>query len=144
MNTNQKLVDFLYESVLDQKLRCDYFSNIGTCHNNSVWNKNVDERRILDRLVDRYKKYYIDKADEVKQKLNVQKEYDINSYLTLSTDYYINKYNKDIEDVNKYIENIKNKTINTIISEKLNSISVDIDVTFVDFIATPVLINEVL
>ena len=70
---------------------------------NSIWNKSSDETAILDSAVAKYKKYYQDKADELKTQLNEKKEYDVSSYLTYDTEYYVNEYNDRIDEVKKYL-----------------------------------------
>jgi hypothetical protein len=137
---DQKLVDFLYENIFTQKLRCDYF-NMGV-QTNSVWNKYTDEKQLLDNMVDKYKKYYQNKAEEIRKKLGEQKEYDITSYLTIDTDYYINQYNDRIEELEKYLVELECKTFDHIAKDKLSSISKKIDSLFPGYMVDPTLLGK--
>lgn len=140
---DQKLVDFLYENIFSQKIRCDYFNKIGI-QANSVWNKHIDEKKILDNMIEKYKKYYHDKAEEIKVKLEEQKQYNVSSYLTYDTDYYINQYNDRVEEINKYLVELDNKTFDHIAKEKLSSISQKIDQLFPNYMTDPTLIGKLI
>ena len=70
-NNDQQLVDHLFQQIFVQQLRCTHFDTVKPKpSSNSVWNKSSDEIAILNLAVAKYKKYYQDKAEEVKTKLN--------------------------------------------------------------------------
>ena len=139
----QKLVDFLYENIFIQQIRCDHFNTVGV-QPNSVWNKHTDEKKILNNMVEKYKKYYKNKAEEIKNKIEEQKEYNVSSYLTYNSEYYINQYNDRIEEINKYIVEIDSKSLDHIANDKLSSISDTIDKLFPNYIAEPTLLGKLL
>ncbi len=139
----QKLVDFLYENIFIQQIRCDHFNTVGA-QPNSVWNKHTDEKKILNNMVEKYKKYYKNKAEEIKNKIEEQKEYNVSSYLTYNSEYYINQYNDRIEEINKYIVEIDSKSLDHIANDKLSSISDTIDKLFPNYIAEPTLLGKLL
>lgn len=141
-NIDQKTVDFLYEQIVGQQLRCDYFDRIGNIAPNSVWNKTSDERAILQMFVNNYKRYYLDKAEEIKKKLEEIKEYDISSYLTYDTEYYVNKYNSRMEEVNRYIVEVNAKDTESVLKDKLGFISDEISLLFPDIMTDPILIGK--
>lgn len=141
-NNDQKLVDFLYEQIFVQQLRCNYFETLGQTTPNSVWNRVSDEKNILNIMITNYRQYYTDKAELIKIKLCELKEYNIASYLTYDKEYYVNLYNAQIETVNKYIVSIENKTMDHISTKKLSYISDDIDTLFNGFILNPTLLNK--
>lgn len=142
MNTSdQKIVDVLYENIFAQQQRCDYFNKLGF-QPNSVWNKYPDEKNILDNMVARYKKYYHDKANEIKNKLEEQKEYNVSSYLTYDPEYYINKYNDRVEEINKYLVDLDSKTLEHIAKDEMSFISEEIDKQFPDYIRNPTLLGK--
>lgn len=138
---DQKLVDFLYENIFTQQQRCDYFNTVGV-QVNSVWNKYADEKKILDNTVAKYKKYYQDKAEEIKTKLEEQKEYNVSSYLTYDPEYYVNEYNERVEEVKKYLAELDCKTLDHIAKDKLSSISEKIDQLFPGYIVDPTLLGK--
>ena len=140
-NSDQQLVDILYENIYIQQIRCDYFNTIGV-QSNSIWNKHTDEKKILDNIIEKYKKYYHDKAEEIKNKLSEQKEYNVSSYLTYDTEYYINQYNDRVEELNKYQVELDTKTLDHIATEKLSSISETIDQMFPGYITDPTLLGK--
>ena len=55
-NNDQLLVDHLYNAIFVQQLRCNHFNSVGQQASNSVWNKQADEKKIIDKMVDQYKK----------------------------------------------------------------------------------------
>ena len=142
MSSDQQLVDHLYNTIFVQKHRCDHF-DFG-CKNatNSIWNKYTDEKKILDNMVEKYKKYYKDKAEELKPKLHVIKESNINSYLTYDKEYYTQQYNKQIEDLNKYIEEVDSKTLDHITKEKLSNIPESLSLFFPGYMIDPTLLGR--
>jgi hypothetical protein len=142
MDQDKKLVDVLYENILSQNIRSDYFRLTGSYSANSVWNKHTDEKRILDIMVNKYKKYYLDKTVEIRDKLEEIKHHNISSYLTFDVDYYINQYNDRIEEVDKYVVQLEYKTIDDIINDKLSFVSAEIDMLFPNFMATPTLFGK--
>ena len=98
----------------------------------------------MDNIIEKYKKYYHDKAEEIKTKLEEQKEYNISSYLTYDTEYYINQYNDRVEEINKYLVELDNKTFDNIANEKLSSISETIDQLFPNYMADPTLLGKLI
>ena len=107
----QNLVNHLYNSIFTQKKRCNYYQTMGCSTSNSVWNKSFDETKILDVMVESYKGYYKDKAEEIRIKLDDIKETNVKSYLTYDTEYYINEYNDRIAELNKYLVELDTKTL---------------------------------
>ena len=72
-NNDQQLVDHLYQQIVVQKQRCDHFDTMKPKPSSeSVWNKSRDETIILYIAVSKYKKYYQDKAAELKNKLFIK------------------------------------------------------------------------
>lgn len=141
-NIDQTLVDFLFNQIFTQYVRYEYFSTPNIQHN-SIWNKSNDEKNILEDTIKLYKKYYSDKAEELKIKVSEQKEANITSYLTYDTEYYVNQYNDRMEEINKYLVNLENKSNEDIMKEKLNSISPALDTLFPNYMPYPVLIGAV-
>jgi hypothetical protein len=139
-NRDQHLIDHLYNTVCLQKLRCDFFYN-GTIQANSIWNKYTDEKKILDITVNNYKNFYKNKVEELKTKVSELKEQNINSYLTYDTEYYINQYNSLMEDINKYCNELEEKTVDDLQKVKLSYISKNIEELFPNFTVNPVLLN---
>jgi hypothetical protein len=144
-NTDQHLVDYLFEQIFVQKLRCTHFNSI-TQHisKNSVWNRHTDENKIMDNMLQKYKSYYRDKAEKMKIKLLELKQYNTSSYLTYDSEYYINKYNAQVEQVNKYIVELDNKNINHITTEKLSYISQEINLLFPSITPDPTLLGLII
>ena len=143
-NNNQQLVDYLYNAIFVQKLRCDHFNSVGNYSNNSIWNKHSDEKQLLDKMVDQYKKYYKDTVEDLKTKLHDIKETNINSYLTYDNDYYVNKYIQRIEEIDKYLVELDAKTFDNIVKDNLSNVSVEIDSQFVGFMSVPTLLGKLL
>ena len=143
MNDNeQQLVDHLYNTIFVQQLRCNYFNSVGNQSNNSVWNKYSDEKKILDIMVEKYKNYYRIKAEDLKTKLYDMKEFNINSYLTYDKEYYLNEYNKRIDEINKYLVELNEKTIEHIFKDRLSCISDEVNIQFPDYLVDPVLLGK--
>ena len=140
-NNDQQLVDHLYSTIFVQLHRYNYF-DVAKLANNSVWNKKTDEKYILDDLVNKYKKYYKDKAELLKLKLYDIKQLHINSYLTYDEDYYISQYNQRIEEVNRYISDIDTKTLDYITKNRLSYISESITEQFPSFLVDPTLLGK--
>ena len=142
--TDQRLVDYLFEQIFVQQLRCNYFISIAPqASANSIWNRHSDENKILNIMVEQYKQYYKNKASQIKNKLADIKEQNISSYLTYDTDYYINQYNDRIEQVKKYLVELDTRTIDNISKDKLSHISDEIDELFPGFISDPTLLGLV-
>lgn len=140
-NRDQQLVDHLYNAIFAQQTRCNHFNAVGPQATNSVWNKQADENKILNAMVEQYKKYYSDKAKELKTMLHEIKEANINSYLTYDTEYYVNQYTQRTEELDKYLVELENKTLDHIITEQLSSVSETIDSQFPDYMANPTLLG---
>jgi hypothetical protein len=141
-NNDQQLVDYLYNAIFVQKLRCNHFISLGKQANNSVWNKHVDEEKILYLMIDRYKNYYKTKIDIIKTKLYELKSCNVSSYLTYDTEYYVNEYNKRIEESDKYLLELDKKTFDEISKDKLSSVSESIDSLFPSYILYPTLLGQ--
>jgi hypothetical protein len=141
-NNDQQLVDYLYNTIFVQQLRCNHFISLGKQANNSVWNKHVDEEKILYLMIDKYKNYYKTKIDIMKTKLNELKSCNVNSYLTYDTEYYVNEYNKRIEETDKYLLELDKKTFDEISKDKLSSVSESIDFLFPGYILDPTLLGK--
>ena len=137
-NNDQTIIDHLYNTIYTQQIRCDHFYN-GYQSTNSVWNRYTDEKKILDTLVNKYKNFYKNKAEELKKKVLELKETRINSYLTYDIEFYIKSYQTHIEEIDKYIFDVENKTAESIKKDKLNSISKDIDILFPGYLVIPTL-----
>ena len=141
-NNDQQLVDHLYNTIFVQLHRYNYFNSVPNLSNNSIWNKKTDEKYILDDLVNKYKKYYKDKAELLKLKLYDIKQLHINSYLTYDVDYYISQYNQRTEEVNRYISEIDTKTLDHITKNRLSYISESINEQFPSFLVDPTLLGK--
>ena len=141
-NNDQLLVDYLYNTIFVQKLRCDHFNSVGQQSSNSVWNKYRDEKKILDNMTDMYKKYYKDKVEELKIKLSDIKEYNVNSYLTYDTEYHLSKYNQSMEEIDRYLVELEAKTFDHITKDKLSSISETLDLQFPGYLIDPTLLGK--
>ena len=141
-NKDQQLVDHLFQQIFVQQLRCTHFDTVKPKPSyNSVWNKSSDEAAILNLAIDKYKRYYHDKAEEVKIKLSEKKEYDVSSYLTYDTEYYINEYNARVEEVKKYIVDLESKTFEQIAKDDLSVISEQINAIYPSFMVKPTLLG---
>ena len=140
-NRDQQLVDYLYNAIFVQKTRCNHFNAVGPQAVNSVWNRHSDENKILNDMVENYKQYYIDKVEELKITLNKIKEDNVNSYLTYDPEYHINKYTERMEELDKYLVELENKTIDHISKEKLSFVSEEINSQFPDYMSDPTLLG---
>jgi hypothetical protein len=141
-NKDQQLVDHLFQQIFVQQLRCTHFDTLNPKpSSNSVWNKSSDETAILNLAVTKYKKYYQDKAEEVKTKLSDKKEYDVSSYLTYDTEYYVNEYNARVEEVKKYLVELENKTFEQIAKDDLSVVSEQLEALYPYFMAKPTLLG---
>ena len=141
-NNDQLLVDHLYNAIFVQQLRCNHFNSVGQQASNSVWNKQADEKKIIDNMVDQYKKYYKDKVEKLKNQLHDIKEAKINSYLTYDTEYHISLYNQRMEELNKYLVEIDAKTLDEIANDKLSSLSEALDLQFPGYLVDPSLLGK--
>lgn len=143
MNNDQYYIDQLYALISAQRLRYNHFYTIiPQPSTNSVWNRTSDEKSILDKMIDTYKGYYRSKCEELKTKFGEMKEYNTTSYLTYDADFYINEYNDRMEEINKYLVDLENKTIEETVKDDLTKISKNIDLLFCSFIADPQLRNH--
>jgi hypothetical protein len=141
MNVDQALVDMLYNSILSQNMRCTHFNNISPQPSmNSVWNKSIDEKKILGICIEQYKKYYYDKALIVRAKLEEIRDKAVSSYLTYNVVYYQQEYENRIAEVEKYETDIENMTLEHVLTQKLDSISANLDYLTRDIIHTPLLL----
>lgn len=138
-SNDQNIIDHLYNAIYIQQIRCDHFYN-GYQSTNSVWNKYSDEKKILDTLVNKYKNFYKNKAEELKKKILELKELNINSYLTYDPDFYIKLYETQTQEIDRYISDIEKISIEFIKTNKLNSISKDIDIIFPGYLVIPTLL----
>lgn len=141
-NNDQLLVDHLYNAIFVQQLRCNHFNSVGQQATNSVWNKQADEKKILDNMVNQYKKYYKDKVEELKTQLLEHKEYNVSSYLTYDTEYHVSQYNQRMEELNKYLVELDAKTFHQITNYKLSSVSEAVDLQFPGYISDPSLLEK--
>ena len=132
---DQKLVDFLYENIFVQKLRSNHFLSMAPP--NSVWNKHADEKKILDNTIDAYKGYYVKKAEEMKARLETEKNRNVNSYLTYDTEFYVNQFNERVEEITKYLVELESRDLEYISKNSLNSVSDTLDVVFPHFMTNP-------
>jgi hypothetical protein len=141
-NNDQLLVDHLYNAIFVQQLRCNHFNSVGQQARNSVWNKQADEKKIIDNMVDQYKKYYKDKVEKLKNQLHDIKEANINSYLTYDTEYHVSLYNQRMEELNKYLVELDAKTLVEIANDKLSSLSEALDLQFPGYLVDPSLLGK--
>ena len=143
MNINdQQIVDHLYSQIFMQQFRYNYFNKITSKqHINSVWNKTSDEKEILKSMVESYKNFYKNKAEYIKTQLEIIKNHNITSYLTYNTEYYVNEYNSQVEDVDKYLSELKSKTIDNI-DDDLSHISENVDKLFPYMFNIPTLLGH--
>lgn len=141
MNVDQALIDMLYNAILSQNMRCTHFNNISPQPSmNSVWNKSIDEKKILGICIEQYKKYYYDKALIVRTKLEEIRNKAVSSYLTYNVVYYQQEYENRIAEVEKYETDIENMTLEHVLTKKLDSISSNLDYLTRDVIHIPLLI----
>jgi hypothetical protein len=141
-NKDQFLVDHLYNTIFVQQLRCDHFNSLGKQINNSVWNKHADEKKILDNMVNKYKKYYKDRVDVLKTHLYNIKDVNINSYFTYDTEYHISQYTQRMEELDKYLVELEAKTFDNIANDKLSYMSDELDLQFPGYLVDPTLLGE--
>ena len=141
-NNDQLLVDHLYNAIFVQQLRCNHFNSVGQQASNSVWNKQADENKIIDNMVDQYKKYYKDKVEKLKNQLHDIKEANINSYFTYDTEYHVSLYNQRMEELNKYLVELDAKTLVEIANDKLSSLSEALDLQFPGYLVDPSLLGK--
>ena len=141
-NNDQLLVDHLYNAIFVQQLRCNHFNSVGQQASNSVWNKQADEKKIIDKMVDQYKKYYKDKVEKLKNQLHDIKEANINSYFTYDTEYHVSLYNQRMEELNKYLVELDAKTLVEIANDKLSSLSEALDLQFPGYLVDPSLLGK--
>ena len=141
-NNDQLLVDHLYNAIFVQQLRCNHFNSVGQQASNSVWNKQADEKKIIDNMVDQYKKYYKDKVEKLKNQLHDIKEANINSYFTYDTEYHVSLYNQRMEELNKYLVELDANTLVEIANDKLSSLSEALDLQFPGYLVDPSLLGK--
>lgn len=141
-NNDQQFVDYLYNNIFVQLLRFNYFDSSGKQSNNSIWNKYSDEKKILDNFVDRYKKYYKNKAEILKTVLYEIKETNIHSFLTYDVNYHVLQYNTRIEEIDKYLSELEFQTLNHISKHKLSFISETLNTQFPGYFADPTLLGK--
>jgi len=143
MEIEQSKVDILYNGILLQKIRYDHFKSVApTTQPISIWNRSNDEKKMLDILIEKYKSYYINKAEELKVKLAEIRDYNTSSYMTYNKSYYLTEYTTRFDEVNRYIEHIRAKTIIEILNDKLGIVSEHIESMFPRYMANPTLIGE--
>jgi len=106
-----------------------------------VWNKSSDEKAILELVINKYKKYYQDKMEELKNILNLKKDYDVSSYLTYDTEYYLNEYNDRNEEIKKYLVELETKTFEDISTKDLTIVSEQLCALYPNFICKPTLLG---
>jgi hypothetical protein len=94
-------------------------------------------------MIDKYKKYYKDKLEELKIQLYEIKDGHINSYLTYDSDYYLTQYNKSIEDINKYLFDIDGMDVDEILKNSLCKVSISIDLQFPGYLLEPSLLGKI-
>ena len=90
-------------------------------------------------MVDKYKTFYKTRADQLKIIVFDIKESRVNSYLTYDIEFYNNLYITQLEEINKFITLVENKTLDSIFKNKFNSISTDIDILFPEYLVSPTL-----
>jgi hypothetical protein len=115
MNNSQEYLDQIYSLLLNQRIRC----MVHPC---------TEEFRILSRLVELYKNYYIGRAEEIKSWLYENKEENMNSYFT-----------HDIQEIDKYLAGIDNRSV----TEDFTIISPSISKRFSGFMLQPTLIGAI-
>jgi hypothetical protein len=142
INNDQQFVDYLYNNIFVQLLRFNHFDSAGKQSTNSIWNKYSDEKKILDIFVDRYKKYYKNKAESLKPILHKIKETNIHSFLTYDIDYHILQYNTRIEEIDKYLSELEFQTLNHISKHKLSFISETLNTQFPGYLSDPTLLGK--
>jgi len=141
-SVDQRLVDYLFEQIFVQKLRCiNYNLDSQTTTNKSKKITRL-ENKILDKMVEKYKEYYKNKALKIKEKLGELKEANLNSYLVFDTNYYINQHDERIKQIDEYLADLETKTLKDISKEKLSHISDDIDTLYPNFVSDPTLLGE--
>lgn len=141
-NNDQRLVDYLFEQIFIQKLRCNHFDTINpNISSNSVWNKSRDEKAILELTLNRYKKYYKDKMKELENILLVKKNDNISSYLTYNTKYYTDEYNDRNKEIKKYLVEIETKTFEDISKQDLTNVSDHLNDLYPNFMCKPTLLG---
>lgn len=141
-NNDQQLVDHLFEQIFVQKLRCTHFDTTSpNLSSNSVWNKSSDEKAILELTINKYKKYYQNKIEELKKLLSDKKDYDVSSYLTYDTEYYVNEYNDRNEEIKKYLVELETKTFEEISIKDLTIVSEKLTVLYPNFMCKPTLLG---
>ena len=144
-NNDQQFVDYLYNNIFVQLIRFNHFDFSGNQSNqstNSIWNKHSDEKKILDKFVDRYKKYYKNKAEILKTVLYEIKETNIHSFLTYDVNYHVLQYNTGIEEINKYLSELEFQTLNHVSKHKLSFISETLNTQFPGYFADPTLLGK--
>jgi hypothetical protein len=137
MLIDQSFIDQVYYNIFEQTLRYNqFYINL---HSSSVWNKAIGEKNVLESLITIYKKFYEDRAEEIRIKIGEIKEVNVNSYMTYDCEYHINKYNDRISEVNKYLITLEALTYEDVMDAKLGVISEEIELLFPKYIVTPTL-----
>jgi len=140
MLIDQSFIDQLYYNLFEQTLRYTHF-NISV-PSNSVWNKSIGEKNVLERLVKIYKKFHEDKAEEIRIKIGEIKEANVNSYLTYDPEFHVNQYNDRIAEINKYLVTLEALTFEDVMDAELGVISDEIELLFPSYIVTPTLYGK--
>ena len=137
-NSDQIYIDQLHGAIFVQQLRYNHFNTImPPPQAKSVWNRTNDEKSILNKLVNLYKKYYSSKAEELKVKLAELKDANVSSILTYDKNYYINEYNQRIEEIKKYLVELEAKNADNLLHSKLSFISESISLLFPNYAVDP-------
>jgi hypothetical protein len=137
MLIDQSFIDQVYYNLFEQTLRYNqFYINL---HSNSVWNKSIGEKNVLESLVKIYKKFYYDKAEEIRIKIGQIKQVNVNSYMTYDCEYHVNQYNDRIAEVNKYIVKLDAITYEDVMDSELGVISEEIELLFPKYLVTPTL-----
>ena len=118
-NSDQQLIDLLYNNIYMQKIKCEYYFNKHISPD-SMWNKHTDEHNIMELYIKKYKQFYIDKSNELIIKLIEIKNANINSYLTFNPEQYENLHTTDLNNINIIVNQINSKNINSILSDKIS------------------------
>jgi hypothetical protein len=136
MNSYDQLkLDHLYHSIYVQKLRYNTFNTIKT--SSGVWNTSATEKKVLEGLLNTYKKYYFTKITELKEKITEEKKHNTESYLTYDPEFYINKFKISIEEINKYTVKLEKINIDNFYLTDLSIISNNFSLSHPDFLLKP-------
>ena len=138
---DQQIIDLLYNAVYVQHLRYSHYNSMQL---QGQWNSRFhDETIILNTFVEKYKKYFITRCQELSKLITETKQYNTESYLTINTEFYLTQYEEHITELKKYTDKVNAINVHDILTTDLSSLGSILDKLYPDFIKTATLFGNV-